>query len=394
MNYSSTCTARPLWIASTFISLLLVSLAGCTDNTNAASAPPPPQVSVAEAIVQPVRQWDEYSGHIEAVESVELRPRVSGYIERVDYREGEEVTKGDVLFTIDARSYRAELDRATAQLTRALSTAKLSHSEVERAKTLVEQHAISKEVWEQRIADEKAAQADVQAAKAAVTAAKLNFEWTQVRAPISGRAGRAQVTAGNLVNAGGSASVLTTLVSQESVYVYFDADENAFLRYALMARNGLRSKDNVPVQVGLTSEEGFPHQGVVDFVDNQVDRSSGTIGVRALLDNKGRVFTPGLFARVRLLGRDEFKAVLIDDKAVMTDQDRKYVYIVDKDGMAQRRDVQLGRSANGLRIVENGLSEGDRVIVNGVQRVFMSGMPVDAKSVPMQMQAKQDTEVN
>lgn len=399
MNHpsSSPRIARPLWVVSTVAALSLVSIAGCIDNTGATSSPPLPQVSVAKAILKQVSQWDEYSGRIEAVERVELRPRVSGYIEQVVYREGEEVTKGDVLFTIDARSYRAELARAVAQLARALSQAELSRGEAERAKALLEQQAISTEIWEQRRAADQSAQADVQAAQAAVATAKLNLEWTQVRAPISGRAGRAQVTAGNLVVAGDSASVLTTLVSQDRVYAYFDADENAFLRYTRMARNGLRTNAHngkVPVQVGLANEDGFPHQGVVDFVDNRVDRSSGTIGVRAVLDNKARVFIPGLFARVRLLGSDEFKAVLIDGKAVLTDQDRKYVYIIDKDGRAQRRDVLLGRAADGLRIVETGLNEGDRVIVNGVQKVFMPGMPVDAKPVPMRAQAVTDTAKN
>ena len=227
----------------------------------------------------------------------------------------------------------------------------------------------------------------MQAAQAALDAARLNLEFTRVRAPIDGRAGRAMVTAGNLVTAGDSASVLTTLVSLDTVHVYFDADEGTFLRYARMARTGERPSERdqaLPVKVALSGEEGFPHEGKVDFLDNQVARSTGTIRVRALLDNRDRQFTPGLFARVRLLGSGEFDALLIDDKAVLTDQDRKYVYVVDKDGKAQRRDVELGRSAEGLRIVEAGLAPGDRVIVDGVQKVFMPGMPVQARAVAMQ----------
>ncbi|MGB3392754.1 MAG: efflux RND transporter periplasmic adaptor subunit, partial [Stenotrophomonas sp.] len=201
------------------------------------------------------------------------------------------------------------------------------------------------------------------------------------------RAGRALVTAGNLVTAGDAASVLTTLVSLDTVHVHFDADESTFLRYMQMAREGERPsarEQALPVKVALSGEEGFPHEGKVDFLDNQVTRSTGTIGVRALLDNRDRQFTPGLFARVRLLGSGEFQALLIDDRAVLTDQDRKYVYVVDKDGKAQRRDVRLGRSAEGLRIVEQGLAAGDRVIVDGVQKVFMPGMPVQATPVAMQ----------
>ena len=217
-------------------------------------------------------------------------------------------------------------------------------------------------------------------------AARLNLEFTQVRAPISGRAGRALVTAGNLVSAGDAASVLTTLVSLDKMHVHFDTDERTFLHYAELARKGERPSENgagVPVQVGLVGEEGFPHSGVVDFLDNQVDSSTGTIRARALLDNADRRFTPGLFARVRVLGSGQFDAALVDDKAVLTDQDRKYVYVVDDKGTAQRRDVQVGRMADGLRIIESGLVKNDRVIVSGVQKVFFPGLPVDAKAVVM-----------
>lgn len=401
MNHPDPCThpynAQSLRAVFVLGVLSLTMLAGCKDNAGASAAHSLTQVSVAQVEVKPVSQWDEYSGRIEAIESVELRPRVSGYTERVAYREGQEVKKGDVLFTIDARSYRAELARAEAQLARARSVATRSRSEAARAKVLVEQQAISTEAWEERRAADESAQADVQAAQAAVETAKLNLEWTQVRAPISGRAGRAQVTAGNLVVAGDAASVLTTLVSLDKVYAYFDVDENAFLRYGQMARNGQRASERdgkVPVRVGLANEDGFPHEGEVDFLDNQLDRSSGTIRVRAVLDNSKREFTPGLFARVRLLGSGQFDALLIDDKAVLTDQDRKYVYIVDKENKAQRRDVQLGRSADGLRIIEKGLAAGDKVIVSGQQRVFMPGMPVEAKQVPMQASTATTTTTN
>ncbi|WP_267118378.1 efflux RND transporter periplasmic adaptor subunit, partial [Xanthomonas sacchari] len=370
---------RPLAVA-----LLVATLAACGGKANEQGAPPPPSVGVAPALQKQISQWDEFSGRVEAVEHVDLRPRVSGYIDKVNYVEGQEVKKGDVLFTIDARSYRADLARAEADLARARTQAKLSVSEAARAKTLSEQQAISTESWEQRRAAAEQAQADVLAAQAAVDSARLNLEWTQVRAPIAGRAGRAMVTAGNLVSAGDSASVLTTLVSLDKVHVYFDADEGTFLRYAQMARDGQRPSErdgSLPVQVGLVGEDGYPHAGKVDFLDNQLVRSTGTIHVRALLDNADRRFTPGLFARVRLLGSGRFDAVLIDDRAVLTDQDRKYVYVVDKDGKAQRRDVQLGRSADGLRIVRSGLSAGDKVIVDGVQKVFMPGMPVQAKPI-------------
>src|SRR5690606_19249640 len=246
------------------------------------------------------------------------------------------------------------------------------------------------ETAEQRRAAADQSGAQVMAAQAALDAARLNLEFTKVRAPIDGRAGRAMVTAGNLVTAGDAASVLTTLVSLDTVHVYFDADESTFLRYAQMARDGERPSERdqaLPVKVGLSGEEGFPHEGKVDFLDNQITRSTGTIRVRALLDNASRQFTPGLFARVRLLGSGQFQAVLVDDRAVLTDQDRKYVYVLDKDNKAQRRDVRLGRSAEGLRIVERGLAAGDKVIVDGVQKVFMPDMPVQARPVAMQRAA-------
>lgn len=373
--------ASPLLVVLTLGTLLL---AGCNDKSVPVSMAPP-EVSAAQVVVNPVTQWDEYSGRIEAIQSVELRPRVSGYLESVNYREGQEVKQGDVLFTIDARNYRAELARANAQLARATSVAAQSRNEARRAKVLVAQHAISTELWEQRNAADKAAQADMMAAQAAVDTAKLNLEWTQVRAPIVGRAGRALVTKGNLVTADGAASVLTTLVSQDKMYAYFDIDENAFLRYTQRARTDLGDNSaKIPVQVGLSNEEGFFHTGEVDFLDNRVERSSGTLRVRAILDNKDRFLTPGLFARVRLQGGHIPDAVLIDNKALLTDQDRKYVYVVDKDGKAQRRDVIPGREAEGLRIIEKGLVAGDRVIIEGYQKVFMPGMPVNAREVPMQ----------
>ena len=365
--------------------IALTLLAGC-DGGHAAEQMPPPEVGVAEVPVRPVQQWDEFSGRIEAVESVELRPRVSGYIESVNFREGQEVKKGDVLFTIDDRTYRAELARAQAALARARAQAEVSRSEAERARVLSQEQAISVETWEQRRAAAEQARADLAAAQAAVDAAKLDLEWTRVRAPIDGRAGRALVTAGNLVSADNGASVLTTLVSLDKVHVHFDADERSFLRYAELARSGKRASERegtLPVQVALANEDGFPHRGTIDFLDNQVDRSTGTIRARAVLDNADRRFTPGLYARVRLPGSGRFEAALVDDKAVLTDQDRKYVYVVDEEGKAQRRDVVVGRLVEGLRIVEQGLQAGDKVIVKGVQKVFFPGMPVQAQAVAM-----------
>ncbi|SAP65865.1 RND efflux system [Klebsiella michiganensis] len=345
-----------------------------------------PAVSAADVVVKSISQWDSFNGRIEAVESVQLRPRVSGYIDKVNYTDGQEVKKGGVLFTIDDRTYRAALEQAQATLARAKTQASLARSEANRTDKLVNTNLVSREEWEQRRAAATQAQADIRAAQAAVDAAQLNLDFTKVTAPIDGRASRALITSGNLVTAGDSASVLTTLVSQKTVYVYFDVDESTYLHYQNLARSGQGASSNhlaLPVEIGLVGEEGYPHQGKVDFLDNQLTPSTGTIRMRALLDNAQRQFTPGLFARVRLPGSAEFNATLIDDKAVLTDQDRKYVYVVDKEGKAQRRDITPGRLADGLRIVQQGLKPGDRVIVDGLQKVFMPGMPVNAKTVAM-----------
>ncbi|ABP60568.1 efflux RND transporter periplasmic adaptor subunit [Enterobacter sp. 638] len=366
--------------------LLSVLLVGCDNSVAQNAAPPAPAVSAADVVVKSISQWDSFNGRIEAVESVQLRPRVSGYIDKVNYTDGQEVKKGEVLFTIDDRTYRAALEQAQASLARAKTQASLAQSEANRTDKLINTHLVSREEWEQRRSAATQAQADIRAAQAAVDAAQLNLDFTKVIAPIDGRASRALITSGNLVTTGDSASVLTTLVSQKTVYVYFDVDESTYLHYQNLARSGQGASSNhmaLPVEIGLTGEDGYPHQGKVDFLDNQLTPSTGTIRMRALLDNAQRQFTPGLFARVRLPGSAEFNATLIDDKAVLTDQDRKYVYIVDKEGKAQRRDITPGRLAAGLRIVQRGLNPGDKVIVDGLQKVFMPGMPVNAKTVAM-----------
>ena len=368
------------------VMLLSALLVGCDEGVAQNAAPQAPVVSAADVVVKSISQWDSFNGRIEAVESVQLRPRVSGYIDKVNYADGEEVKKGEVLFTIDDRTYRAALEQAQATLARAKTQASLARSEANRTDKLVNTNLVSREEWEQRRAAATQAQADIRAAQAAVDAAQLNLDFTKVTAPIDGRASRALITSGNLVTAGDSASVLTTLVSQKTVYVYFDVDESTYLHYQSLARSGQGASSNhlaLPVEIGLVGEEGYPHQGKVDFLDNQLTPSTGTIRMRALLDNAQRQFTPGLFARVRLPGSAEFNATLIDDKAVLTDQDRKYVYVVDKEGKAQRRDITPGRLADGLRIVQQGLKPGDKVIVEGLQKVFMPGMPVNAKTVAM-----------
>jgi len=370
------------WLALATSITLALAIAGCGSQASTGAAmPPPPEVSVANVLSKQVRQWDDFTGRVAAVESVELRPRVSGYVQRVAYEEGQEVNKGDLLFVIDPRPYQAVLDRARADLERARSEARLAQAQDVRAQTLIEAQAISREEFETRKATTSGSNAAVRAAEAAVAAAQLDLQFTQVRSPINGRAGRAAVTEGNLAQA--DATLLTTVVSQDPVFVYFESDEQSFLRYNEMARKGERSDTRNAVRVGLASETGYPHQGTVDFVDNQVDPRTGTIRARAVLKNPDRLFTPGLFARVQLEGSGDFKAMLIDDKAVLTDQDRKYVYVLGPKNAAVRKDIVLGRSIDGLRVVESGLAPADKVIVHGVQKVFFPGMPVSPKQIAM-----------
>jgi multidrug efflux system membrane fusion protein len=362
--------------------LIAVVIAGCGSKAAGnAGAPPPPEVSVATVLTKQVRQWDDFTGRVAAVETVELRPRVSGYVQRVAYKEGQEVRKGDLLFVIDQRPYRAALDRALADLERARSEARLARMQDVRAQQLIEAKAISREEFETRKAATAQGNAGVRAAEAAVATARLDLQFTDVRSPIDGRAGRALVTDGNLAQA--DTTVLTTVVSQDPIFVYFESDEQTFLRYAALARNGQRADSHNPVRVGLAGEVGYPHTGVVDVVANQGDPNTGTIRARAVLRNADRVFTPGLFARVQIEGSAEFKAMLVDDKAVITDQDRKYVYVLGPHDTAVRKDIVTGREIDGLRVVTSGLAAKDKVIVNGVQKVFFPGMPVTPKTIAM-----------
>jgi membrane fusion protein, multidrug efflux system len=346
------------------------SLLGCA--AKPAAAPLPPAVTVAPVLERDITEWDEFSGRLEAVNEVEIRPRVSGYIKRVDFAEGKEVRRGEVLFEIDPRPYQADLARAQAQLEQARTAAQLAGREVERARRLVDVQAISREEFDTRTSAEANGSASVRAYEAAVETAQLNLEWTRVRSPIAGRVGRAEVTAGNLVQAGPpTATLLTNVVSLDPIYAYFEGDEQTYLKYAGLARAGSRpSSRNArnPIYMGLSNEEGFPHQGYVDFVDNQLNPQTGTIRARAVFSNKERRFTPGLFARIKLVGSGRYHAMLVQDRAVGTDQDKKFVLVLKPDSTVEYRSVQLGRLVDGLRVVTSGLKSGDRIVINGLQR--------------------------
>lgn len=359
------------------------------DTTPPPAAPPPPTVTVATVPEHEVTDWDEFTGRLEAVDAVEIRPRVSGYIKRVRFPEGQEVRKDEVLFEIDPRPYEADLERAEAALEQARTGAALAGREVERAQKLVDVQAVSREEFESRTSAESQGVAGVRAAEAAVATAKLNLEWTRVRSPIAGRVGRAEVTAGNLVQAGPpTATLLTTVVSLDPIYADFESDERTYLKYAALARDGSlpsSRETRTPVYLGLSSEDGrFPHKGYVDFVDNRLNPETGTIRVRAVFSNKDRLFTPGLFARMKLMGSGKYRAVEVLDRAIGTDQGKKFVLVLKPDSTVDYRAVQPGLLTDGLRVITSGLKEGDRIVTNGLQRVRpgMKVTPVAAEMTP------------
>jgi membrane fusion protein, multidrug efflux system len=356
------------------LGVVVVSLAALSLNSRAdekaPAAPPAQTVTVAPVPEREISDWDEFTGRLEAVDQVEIRPRVSGYIQQVTFTEGREVRKGEVLFEIDPRPYQAELARAEAELERAKSAAALATSDVQRAQTLVKAQAISREEYDSRTSAEAQGGAGVKAAEAAVQTARLNLGWTRVRSPINGRVSNALVTPGNLVEAGQPATLLTTVVSMDPMYVYFDSDEQTYLRYAGRARHGSNWRTaKLPVYLGLANEDGFPHEGQLDFVDNQIDPNTGTIRTRAVFSNKSRALTPGLFARVKLVGEHKRKALLVRDAAIGTDQDRKFVLVVGQGDTLAYRPVVPGRLVDGLRIIDSGLQPGEHVVVNGLMRV-------------------------
>ena len=341
-------------------------------------APPTPQVTVAPAIGRDVADASEFTGHFESTNAVEVRPRVAGFVERVGFVEGAMVRQGDPLFTIDPRPYEAEVARAEAALEQAKTRKQLADSELERAQRLVSTQAISREELDSRVSGRAEGDAAIHAAEAALKLAKLNLEWTVVRAPASGRVGRAEVTAGNVVQAGPpSPTLLTTIVALDPIYVYFDSDEQVYL-------NRMRSTGTqaAPVQIGLANETGFPHEGKLDFIDNRVDQTAGTVRVRAVLANPGHLFAPGLFARVRLASRQLHAATLIQDQAIGTDQDRKFVLVLKADSTVEYRPITIGPTVDGLRTVSSGLAPGEKVVINGLMRV-RPGMKVLAKASTM-----------
>jgi len=386
MSDTTNPTFRNRYIATAAVfTVIAIAVAGTlsaigVDSTAVAQqAPQAAGVDVAEVVSKQITDWQQYSGRLEAVDRVDIRPLVSGTLTAVHFKDGAMVKKGDVLFTIDPRPYAAEVARAQAQLAGAEARAAYTASDVARGQRLLGDNAIAKRDYEEKQNASREAAANVQAAQAALRSARLNLEYTQITAPVSGRMSRAEVTVGNIVSVGSSTPALSTLVSMSKIYASFDVDEQSFLKYV----NPARAKGtSVAVFLGLANEDAYSREGKVGSIDNRIDTSSGTIRVRAVFDNADGQLLPGLYARIRLGGGAPREALLIDEKALGTDQDKRFVLVLDKDNHATYREVRVGANQDGLRVIESGLKSGERIVVNGLQRV-RPGDTVAPNLVPM-----------
>jgi RND family efflux transporter MFP subunit len=350
-------------------------LAGCDGEAPRAApaSPPPPQVSVARPVAKKVTEQDEYVGRFVAVDSVEIRARVSGYLSEIHFTDGQFVKEGELLFTLDRRPFQADLAQARANLAQTKANLAYAVTDLARGKDLVGRNVISQQTFDQRTQAKAVAEANVAAQEAAVKQAELNLEFTELRAPVSGRIGDRRVSVGNLVmgNLTGTTTLLATIQSTDPIRFEFTADEAAYLRYVRLTGNRLdvNNAGKVPVKLKLLDEQIFSHQGRMDFVDNAIDNSSGTIRARALFPNPNGTFTPGMFGRIQVAAGPPAEALLVPDAAIGTEQVRKFVLVVDDQDVAQAKYVTLGPVIDGLRVVTSGLLADDRVIVNGLMRV-------------------------
>jgi len=371
------------WMMAAGVSLVVISLATlqgqAEDKPVAIAAVPAVEVDVAPVVARKVVDWQSYSGRLEAVERVDIRPRVSGTITEVHFKNGAQVKKGDILFTIDPAPYRAEVARAEAQLAAAQARVRFTSAELDRAAKLVADSTIPRRTLDEREHNARDAQASLRAAQAELDVARLNLSYTAVTAPIAGRVSRAEITVGNVVAAGAVGTPLTTLVSVSPIYASFDVDEQTYLRHIA----SVKDQAGVPVQLGLANEAEYSRAGTIDDVDNRLDPVSGTIRVRARFDNTDGMLVPGLYARVKVGGSDPQAAVMVDERAIGTDQDKKFVLVVGDDNKVSYRPVLLGSRQEGLRIVTGGLQPGERIIVNGMQRA-RPGDVVKPKAVAME----------
>ena len=362
--------------------LLLIAEVGCKKTT--APAPGPLPINVLTVVEKEVNEWDEFTGRLEAVESVEIRPRVSGYITEIHFEAGAILKKGDLLYVIDPRPYQADFDRAAAEFERMQAQLKLAQIELDRAKELRTKNTISASEFDQKAATYQGASAAAAAAEAAKNSAALNLEFTQIKSPIDGRVSDARITLGNLVQPGpGADSVLTTVVSVDPIYAKVDGDENALLKYIKLSEEGKRVSartQKIPAFVELGNETNFPHEGVVDFVDNRLDPGTGTVRARVVLKNWAPAFiTPGFFVRVRIAGAAPYRAALIADKVISSQQGLKYAFVVKTDNTLERRTLETGTIFEGKRIVKSGLRDGENVVSTRLQLV-QPGMTV--KPIP------------
>jgi len=353
---------------------LATLVASCGEGQKQGGAPPPPAVSVAAPVKRTVSDFDEYVGRFAAVNSVEMRARVSGYLDGLHFKDGQIVKQGDLLFTIDKRPFQNTLDQARANLAQAKSNLTFTEADYTRGQQLVRDKTITEQTFEQRSQAYRNAQASVSNNEAAVRQAELDIQFTELRAPVNGRIGDRRVSPGNLVTGGtaGNTTLLATIVSTDPIYFEFTFDEASFLRYERMSKNGndIASRSaGVQVALKLIDEQDFAHNGDMDFVDNAIDRSTGTIRGRAVFANPNNIFTPGMFARVRVPGSPSYEALLVPDAAIGTEQARKFVLTVNADNTVVPKYVTLGQTtADNLRVIKNGLSPDDRVIVNGLLR--------------------------
>jgi len=375
-----TVVARPLAAAMALAGLAAFTLSGCGEATGKAAEAPAaaggPPISAAAVVEKTLTETQEFSGRLEAIDQVQIRPRVGGFITAINFKPGSQVKKGDVLFVIDPRPFQAEANRAEAAANSARAKADLAKIELVRSEKLLADKAIAQREYDASASNFKQLEADARAAQAQYETAKLNLSYTQVTSPINGRVSKAEITLGNLVD---QSAVLTSVVSLDQIYASFDGDEDTYLRVGAAAHQG---KPAV-VKIGLANETGFPHEGKLEFVDNQLDVRSGSVRMRAILTNADGALVPGLFARVQLAGTTGAKpTLLINERAINTDQNRKFVFVVDKDNKAEYRPVTLGPQVDGLRIVRDGLKPGEKIVVNGLQRV-KPGAPITPTVVPM-----------
>lgn len=370
--------------------MAILAPVGCKKNQqDGGGAPPPPTVTVAKPERREIIDWDEYTGRLQAQETVEIRPRVSGWLDEVHFQEGKSVKKGDLLYSIDPRPYQASFDKASADYERAQNRESQAKNELDRVKGLVASKAVSEEIYDTREKAYADAKSEARAAKAALDMAQLDLDFTKVRAPIDGKISRTLVTKGNLVSGGANAGVstlLTSIVSTSPIYLYVDVDEAASLKYRRLFAEGKRESaiyTRIPCWMALGDEEGWPHEGYVDFVDTTVDPGTGTILCRGVFEVKNRELAPGFFARARVPGSEKYPALLVPETCIGSDQAMKFVYVVDDQGLAQRRTVKLGAMVDGgLRVVKDGLKGDENVVINGQSRIMGVGVPVTPQTAP------------